>query len=198
MQKFIILLILLFSFTLSSIAQKDINAWKNEKNIEQQYQVFKKNLNYWNGNYFLNETQLNEYYRAFSDSVDVLEKKNTEKAATIKDLQNQLNSVNNQLSETKTDLETSIENRNSIEIFGININKGFYTLIMSVIIFALIVILVLLYFMYNRSNKVTVRTKKDYDELKEEFEVHKKDSLERYTKINMELHHTRLQLKKKL
>jgi hypothetical protein len=52
--------------------------------------------------------------------------------------------------------------------------------------------------MYNRSNKVTVRTKKDYDELKEEFEVHKKDSLERYTKINMELHHTRLQLKKKL
>ena len=197
MRRLIVLFILLTGFSFSSFSQRDINAWKNEKNIEQQYQVFKENLNFWDGKYFLNETQLNEYYRAFSDSVNVLKKSNADKVSTIKDLQSQLNSVNNELDETKADLETSIKNRNSIEMFGLNIEKGIYTLIMSLIIFALVVFLLILYFMYSRSNKITVRAKKDYDELKEEFEAHKKDSLERYTKINMELHHTRLELKKK-
>jgi len=194
MKRLFILFILLVAMSLTSFAQKDINAWKNEKNLEQQYLVFKKNLNFWNGNYFLNETQLNEYYRAFSDSVNVLEKKNADKAATINELQNQLSSTNSQLESTKTDLDTSIKNRNSIEVFGLNVEKNIYTLIMSLIIFALIIFLVILYFMYNRSNKITVRTKKDYIDLKNEFEEHKKDSLDRYTKINMELHHTRLQL----
>lgn len=194
MIRLIVLFILLVTISLTSFAQKDINAWKNEKDIEQQYQVFKKNLNYWNGNYFLSETQLNEYYRAFSDSVEVLEKKNEDKSATIKELQGQLSSTNSQLENTKADLDSSVKNRNSIEVFGQKIDKSIYTLIMSFIIFALIVLLVILYLMYNRSNKITVRAKKDYADLKDEFEEHKKDALDRYTKINMELHHTRLQL----
>lgn len=197
MKRLFLLFVLLISLLPGTYAQRDINAWKNEKDLEQQFQVFKKNLNFWDGKYFMNETQLNEYYRAFTDSVNLLKERNTDKATTIQDLQAQLNSINNQLKETEENLELSIKNRNSIEIFGINIEKGLYTLIMSFIIFVLIGFLVVLYFMYNRSNKVTIRTKKDYDELKEEFEAHKKESLERYTKINMELHHTRLELKKR-
>jgi hypothetical protein len=42
-----------------------------------------------------------------------------------------------------------------------------------------------------------VRTKKEYDELKEEYGVHKKNALDRYTKMNMELLKTRLELNKK-
>ncbi len=197
MRRLVIIFILLTGFSLASFAQRDINAWKNEKNLEQQYQVFKENLNFWDGKFFMNETQLNDYYRAFSDSVDILKQKDADKAITIKELQNQLKSANNQLEETKADLETSIKNRNSIEIFGLKIEKGIYTLILSLIILALIVFVLILYYMYSRSNKITIRTKKDYEELKEEFELHKKDALERYTKINMELHHTRLELKKK-
>ena len=197
MRRLVIIFILLTGFSLASFAQRDINAWKNEKNLEQQYQVFKENLNFWDGKFFMNETQLNDYYRAFSDSVDILKQKDADKAITIKELQNQLKSANNQLEETKADLETSIKNRNSIEIFGLKIEKGIYTLILSLIILALIVFVLILYYMYSRSNKITIHTKKDYEELKEEFELHKKDALERYTKINMELHHTRLELKKK-
>ncbi len=197
MKKYLLLSIFLIAISLSSMAKKDINAWKNEKSLKQQYSVFKENLNFWNGNYFMNETQLNDFYRAFSDSVSVLEQDISAKAGTISGLRNDLNSTNKQLENTKADLETSIKNRNAISVFGVNIEKGIYTFLMSVIILSLIIFLGLLYLLYKRSYKVTARTKKDYDELKEEFEVHKKDSLERYTKINMELHHTRLQLNKK-
>lgn len=197
MRSLLLLFFLLISLSLGLFAQRDINAWKNEKDIEQQYQVFKKNLNFWDGKYFMNETQLNEYYRALSDSVNVLKKNNADKATAIKELQTQINSTNNQLKEIEADLELSIKNRNSIEVFGLNVEKGIYTLVMSLIIIILIAFMMILYLMYSRSNKVTIRTKKDYNELKEEFEVHKKDALDRYTKINMELHHTRLKLKNK-
>ena len=197
MRRLVIFFILLACISFSLFAQRDINAWKEEKGLEQQFQVFKKNLNFWDGKYFMNEKQLNEYYRSISDSVEILKENITNKGTTIKELQDQLSATISQLNETKTDLETSIKNRNSIDMFGMNIDKGLYTLIISFIIIALIVLLLILYFMYLRSNKVTVRVKNDYDELKEEFEVHKKDALERYTKINMELHHTRLELKKK-
>lgn len=197
MQKFIILCIIFISIYFPSAAQKDINAWKNENNIEQQYEVFKKNLNFWDNNYFLSEKQLNDYYRAFSDSVAVLEKEIATNANTIQELRNELRTTNAELDNTKSELETSIKNRNSIAMFGINIDKGFYTILMSLIILVLVILLVTVYYLYTRSNTVTVRTKKDYAELKQEFETHKKDALDRYTKINMELHHTRLKFNKK-
>ncbi len=196
MKKFILLSIFVFFISGFSFA-KDINAWKQESNLEQQYLVFKENLNFWNGNYFLNETQLNEFYAAFRDSVTLLENDIRDKVTNINELQNELNSTNNQLDETKSELETSIKNQNAIPVFGQNIDKSIYTLIMSLLILALLAFLVILYLMYKRSHKVTVKTKKEYDELKQEFEVHKKNALERYTKINMELHQTRMELNKR-
>ena len=196
MRRYFLLSILLISMSIASFA-KDINAWKNEKNLEQQYAVFKENLNFWNGNYFLNGTQLKEFYTALSDSVRVLENDLANKTNTINSLQNELKSINNRLENTKADLDTSIKNQDAIEVFGQQINKGIYTLIMSLIILALVLVLGIVFMLYKRCNKVTVRAKKDYNDLKEEFDVHKKNALERYTKINMELHQTRMELNKK-
>jgi chromosome segregation ATPase len=197
MKKYIIFLILLVSISLSSFAKRDINAWKSEKNLKQQYIVFKENLNFWNGSYFLNEQQLDEFYSALTDSIKVLENEVSDKANQVKSLQDELNSTNQQLENTKVELNTSIKNQNAIEVFGQKINKSIYTFFMYMFILALLVFLGILFLLYKRSNSVTARTKKDYNELKEEFEIHKKNALERYTKINMELHHTRLNLKKK-
>ncbi|HKI89621.1 MAG TPA: hypothetical protein VKA38_11385 [Draconibacterium sp.] len=197
MKKYFILLILLVSISLSSFAKKDINAWKNEKNMEQQYVVFKENLNFWNGSYFLSEKQLDDFYNALTDSISVLHKEIKDKANQIISLKNELSSTNNQLETAKVELDNSIKNQNAIEVFGQNIQKNIYTFIMSVIILALLVFLGILFLLFKRSSKVTARTKKDYNELKHEFEIHKKNALERYTKINMELHHTRLKLNKK-
>lgn len=191
-KKYLTLSIILFSVALASFAQKDINAWKSEQNLEQQYQVFKKNLDYWDGKYILTGAQLDEFYNAVDDTVSALENEITEKASQIDALQNNLNETNSQLEETKAELNTSIENQNAIEVFGMNIEKGVYTLFMSLLILVLLIMLGIVFLLYKRSNKVTVRTKKDYEELKEEFEVHKKNALERYTKLNMELHHTRM------
>lgn len=197
MKKSIILSMLMFTLSFTSFAQKDINAWKSEQNLEQQYAVFKKNLAYWDGKYILNERQLNDFYSAFRDTVSSLENETVAKANKIDALQNELNATNSQLEDTKAELETSIKNQNAIEVMGMQLEKGVYTMFISLLILALLVALGVVYMLYKRSNKVTVNAKKDYEELKEEFEVHKKNALERYTKINTELHNTRMELNKR-
>ena len=197
MKRHIIFLILLVSVSFSSFAKKDINAWKNENNLKQQYSVFKENLNFWNGSYFLNEKQLDEFYNALTDSISVFKNEVSNKANQVKSLQGELSSANKELENTKVELNNRIKNQNAIEVFGLNIDKSIYTFVMSMFILGLLVLLGIVFLLYKRSYKVTSQTKKEYNELKEEFETHKKNALERYTKINMELHHTRLKMNKR-
>ncbi|HYQ57905.1 MAG TPA: hypothetical protein VEP89_11230 [Draconibacterium sp.] len=186
----------LFVLVLQVVA-KDINAWKEEKTLPDQYRVFKENLNFWNGSYFMKENQLDDFYGAFKDSVGVLENSINQKNVEIGNLVNDVRSRDNQLSVLQQQLDESLKLQNSIGLLGMNINKNVYSASMYLFIAGVLVLAGFVFLLYKRSLTVTNRTKKDYDELKEEYEVHKKNALDRYTKINMELHKTRMELNKR-
>lgn len=185
------------SLTVNSFAKKDTNAWKNENNLEQQFTTFTNNLNFWSGSYFLKPEQLNDFYEALKDSVGVLEKANVESQNQIKSLQTELRSNVTQTETIQTELDESIKNQDSISVFGTHINKNVYSYSMYAFILGVLVLAGIVFLLFKRSNVITVRTKKEYDELKEEYEVHKKNALDRYTKMNMELHKTRMELNRK-
>ena len=197
MKKFIVLLIILFSISMFTFAKKDTNAWKQEKNLNDQYSVFKANLNFWNGSFFMEETQLNQFYAAISDTISELRKEVLDIENQKKDLQTSLDTKNKEGEETQIKLNESIKHQNSIQIFGINIDKNIYSISMYAFILGVLVLAGIVFLLFIRSNKTTLHIKKEYNELKEEFEVHKKNSLDRYTKMNLELHRTRLELQKK-
>jgi hypothetical protein len=195
MKQIIILLVFLIGLSAPTFAQKDINAWKSEPNIEEQYEVFKENLNFWDGKYFLTPPQLNAFQNALTDSIAELENEINVLTSRISEIKATLDSTNQQLNNAQAELDTSIEKRNTIDFMGQEVDKNIFTLTMSMIILALLTFLGVVFVLYKRSNKITIKTKKDYEELKNEFETHKKNALERYTKINTELHHTRMKLK---
>ena len=197
MKKFTALLILMASFSLFSFAKKDINAWKSEKSLDQQFRVFKENLNYWNGSYFLNDLQFKEYFQAVNDSIAVMEKKVLDGKNQIKVLQDELNSKIKETEEIQGKLNGSIKRENTINVFGVDINKSMYTLTMYLIILTVLALAGIVFILFKRSNKITRRIKKDYNELKEEYELHKKNALDRYVKMNIELNKTRLELNKR-
>ena len=197
MKRFILFLILLIFVTSISFAKKDINAWKSEENLNQQYVVFKKNLNFWDGSYFLKEFQLNQFYNAVSDSIAVLEKEVLDNKNQALSLQNELNSKIKEAEKIQTELNGSIKRENSIRVFGMNVNKSVYSLSMYMFILGVLVLAGIVFLLYKRSNKITRHTKNDFNELKEEFETHKKNWMERFTKMNTELHRTRMKLNKK-
>ncbi len=197
MKKFILLFILTVSVSSVSFAKKNINAWKNEKNLNNQFSVFKKNLNFWDGNYFLKEVQLNQFYNAMYDSITVLRNELTNSKSQILSLQNELKAKTEETKEIQDNLKGAIKRENSITVFGMSINKTAYSLFMYLFILGVLVLSGIVFLLYKRSLAITRYTKNEYKELKEEFEIHKKNSLDRYTKMNMELHKTRMALNKK-
>lgn len=198
MKRFAVLFIIVVFVCSNSFAQKkDINAWKNENTLEQQFEVFKKNVNFWNGSYFMEPDQLAQFYEALTDSVMVLEKTVVVNSKQISSLQNELKTNSAQTEELQVKLDESIKHQNAITVFGMHIEKTTYAIILYSIIIGLLVITAVVFMLFKRSNSITVSSKKEYAELKEEFETHKKSALDRYTKMNMELHKTRLELNKK-
>lgn len=197
MKKFITLLILMVSLSIISFAKKDINAWKGEKTLDQQFIVFKNNLNFWNGSYFLNELQFNEFFKTVNDSIGVMEKKVLEGKGQIQILQNELNLKIIETEEIQAKLNSSIKRENSISIFGTNVSKRIYSLTMYIFILTAIAISGIVFILFKRSNNITKRIRNDYNELKEEYELHKKNSLDRYVKMNIELNKTRFELNKR-
>ncbi len=179
MTRFTLILILLISVTSISFAKKDINAWKKEKTLNQQYVVFKENLNFWNDSYFLKEAQLTQFFSAVTDSIAVLEKEVLDNKNQISSLQNELNTKIEEVGKIQAELNASIKRVNSITVFGMNINKITYSLFMYLFILGVLMLAGMVFLLYKRSNKITRYTKNEFNELKEEFETHKKNSLDR-------------------
>lgn len=197
MKKKLSILIILFSLTLVTFAKKDTNAWKQENKLEQQYQVFKDNLNFWNGNYFLSPEQMNEFYGALADTIVGLEQEIENGLEKIDQQKQELDARQSLINDTQQKLDDSERLQNAISVLGISINKTLYSTVMYLFILGVLVLAGFIYLLFKKSNKTTRQTKKEYAELKAEYEDHKKQSLDRYTKINMELHKTRMELQKK-
>jgi len=197
MKRILTITIVLISLAQITFAKKDINAWKQESNLENQYLVFKENLNFWNGNYFLNESQLDDFYGALSDTISGLEQQVAQGQAKIDQQKQELASKQALIDETQGNLDESKRLQDSISVLGLNINKTVYSTVMYLLILGVLVLAGFIYMLFKRSNKLTRETKKEFNELKAEYEEHKKQALDRYTKINMELHKTRMELQKK-
>jgi hypothetical protein len=125
---------------------------------------------------------------------------------TIKSLQNEIghlqvsvsakssnyDSLNAELKETNEKLTIAIEEKNSISFFGLPMHKNAYNTLLWSIIGGLTFLLLFFILLFKRSNIITVQTKKDIDELKDEFEGFRKRALEREEKL-VRKHHDEMQ-----
>jgi uncharacterized membrane protein SpoIIM required for sporulation len=89
-----------------------------------------------------------------------------DKNKTIESLRSELNTV-----------QSELQQKNSFSFFGIMVSKTGYDSIMWAIIIGLIVALVFMFIAFRRSFAVTVQTKKDLNEVKDEFEDFRKKAL---------------------
>jgi hypothetical protein len=79
-------------------------------------------------------------------------------------------------------LNTSKE-KNSLNFFGITFSKAAYNSLLWTIIFGLIFLLITLALLYKKNNTTNIQTKQDLEDLKKEYEAHRKRALEREEKL---------------
>jgi len=178
---------LLSLFFLNAYAKKDPQAWKQEKQLESQFQSLKSNVSYWDGYFMFKDAQLNEFHQSVMDTVVGLEQKIVDNNKNIVKLDNELVVLSQQLAEKNKSLEESLGKEGSLITLGIQFDKTAFPPLMYGIIIFLILVTVVAFVLFLRSNSVTKETEKRHNELADKLENQKKSSLSRETNLNREL-----------
>ncbi len=122
--------------------------------------------------------------------LDSLEKSNLEireRELELKSEKESIVSLNEKLEKANADLKVALTKENSISLFGTNLNKITYNLLLWSIILILGSLLSFFIFRFSRSNVLTKKAQESLREVEEEFEIHRKKSLEREQKLRREL-----------
>jgi tetrahydromethanopterin S-methyltransferase subunit B len=154
--------------------------------------TFKEQMDYIN-----EKTRIYEEYRAIREdmfqkirgnSIDSLKAAKsviTGFRKNVKDLNLTIDSLNASLETVKTNLDQMTKTKNSISLMGIEINKLAYNAVMWIIIAVLAGILAVGFLVFKRNHVVTTHTKKEFEDLKREFEAYRKASREAREKMSM-------------
>jgi hypothetical protein len=149
-------------------------------------------------NYLDEHTRIYESYRAIredmfqkikvnvSDSLSAAKSKIAGLNKSTLNLNLTIDSLRKTLETTKIRLEETTTSKNSISVIGLEINKLTYNKIMWTLLAGLIALLVIGFLAFKRNLSVIFSTKKEFQELKNEFETYKKTSREAREKLTMD------------
>ncbi|WP_166384486.1 MULTISPECIES: hypothetical protein [unclassified Polaribacter] len=91
------------------------------------------------------------------------------------------------LSKTQLDLEAALIKENSISVAGLQLSKVTYNLILWSIVIGLLLALSYFIFKFSKSNVLTKEAKDNLAEIEEEFEKHRKNTLDKEQKLRRQL-----------
>jgi len=100
-------------------------------------------------------------------------------------LNQKIDSLSNTLSSTKASLDEMTRTKNSIKVFGIEVNKPVYNTTMWTIVAVLLALLAIGFLIFKRNLYVTSSTKNELQDLKNEFEAYRKTTREAREKASM-------------
>lgn len=185
---FLFTLFLFISFSLSAQEQSGPSTAELENGtIEEQFEYIKKVSTNYQEYKVIKLRSLEQLRTNILDSLNGYKSTIQELKATLQENKTQINDLNQKLSTTKADFDRAVEEKDSFSIFGMLLHKNFYNNLVWGIIILLILILIVSYFRFKRSHQVTAETQQSLEDLREEFELHRRNTLERERKLNRQL-----------
>jgi hypothetical protein len=162
----------------TTIQQNTVDAqfrklYKNSNNY-QEYKVVKKSA------YGLLHNNVLDSVKSFKNQIQLKNTLINSQKSTISTLEKDNKEVN-------TKLSTAITRADSIDLFGIQLAKGTYSLTLFIIILLLIIALALFIYKFKNSNVITTEAKSNLEDVENEFNLFRKKSLEREQKLRREL-----------
>jgi len=189
----IFLILVLFVGMLSFSQQANTSTIKtiNENTIEEKFNYISKiSSNYKADGKRYEVINLTYYETLRSDVIDtikVLKNEISEAKKTIDSQEQKNTTLQSELNETKAKLDTTNSEKDKISLFGNQISKGLYNIILWSIIGVLIVLLFVFIYKFKNSNAITKAARKSLEDTEIEFEEHRKIALEREQKVRRQL-----------
>lgn len=121
------------------------------------------------------------------DTINYYKTQQNHNALTIKKQQSSIDSLNMDLRQKEAHLTQVEAEKDSFSFMGILMSKAAYSMLMWFIVLLLGIALAFYIYRFNNSRVTTRESKKNLEELKQEYEAHRKRALEREQKLKRDL-----------
>jgi hypothetical protein len=173
-------------------AQREMPEELETGTLEEQYQYLEDRTRIYQDFRAIREDMFQKIMENSNDSLDFQKNRVQELRGELRGLENRHSSVQQELSTTQEDRDEAIKNRDQLVLLGIPMAKQLYNSIVWIIIIGLAVLSVILFLTARRSVSTAKYYRNDLEELKEEYEAHRKSAREKYEQVVVK-HHKELQ-----
>jgi len=161
---------------------------ENTKNtIDLQFRALYKNSNNYKEYKVISKKAYGILHNNVLDSVQVFNKKLTTKNTLINSQKNTIDTLEKEATITTTKLQEAIAKETSISVFGFQLQKNIYSIILYSIISLLLASTFFFIYKFKNSNIVTSESKSNLEDVENEFNLFRKKGLEREQKLRREL-----------
>lgn len=122
-----------------------------------------------------------------NDTLNTIRKDLADTQSIVNTQAKEIEDLKANLTNTQETLNKTNEEKDSMSLFGIQMSKTNYNILMWSIIGISLALLMLFIYKYKNSNAITKEAKNNLAEIEEEFEEHRRNALEREQKVRRQL-----------
>ncbi len=158
-----------------------------EGSIDNQFEYIIQRSNNFQDYKVVKKTWLFELKSHTIDTIKAIQKDLSDTQVIVKTQSNEILELKDKLASTNTTLSATKEEKDNMSLFGLQMSKTGYNILMWSIIACLFAFLLFFIYKFRDSNAVTKLSKKSLSEIEEEFEEHRRNALEREQKVRRQL-----------
>ncbi|WP_245574766.1 tRNA (guanine-N1)-methyltransferase [Gaetbulibacter saemankumensis] len=191
MNPFKCLTFFIFLFTFTTFAQTDTQEDDklslNSGTIDNQFEYVIRKSNNYQDYKVIKKTWLYALKAHTIDTLNAVHKNLADTQAVVTNQSNEISELKQKLDATQNTLDETNLEKDSMALFGMQMSKGNYNMLMWLIIASLLGLLLFFIYKFKNSNIITKEAKKALAEIEEEFDEHRKIALEREQKVRRQL-----------
>jgi hypothetical protein len=169
------------------VVRKPVKAYLDNGTIKEQFDYMMTKSNRYEDKKIIKITSLNKFQSNVSDSLNLVKKKLLDSKLVVNSQNTELSSLKNELQTAKDQLDETVKSKDSMGFLGMQLPKSTYNTIMWALILISLLVAGICFFLFKRSNVVTVETKETLEDVREEFDTHRKNALVREQKLARKL-----------
>lgn len=159
----------------------------NEGTIDSQFEYVIQKSNNYQDYKVIKKTWLYTLKAHTMDTLKAIQKNLVDTQSIVDNQATQIDTLKRNLSETKLILAETNEEKDNMALFGLQMSKTNYNVLMWSIIGILFAFLLLFIYKFRNSNAITKMAKKSLLETEQEFDEHRRTALEREQKVRRQL-----------
>ena len=179
---FLVLLIITSNFSIA--AQQKVT---EENTLENQFdKIYRVSTSYQTYK-VINKLGYQKLKNNVIDSINIIKELLSEKESLLKSKDENIKRLNTKIKKTQLNLDASITKENSIFLFGLELKKTTYNIILWTLIIALITGVGFLTYKFSNSNILTKEAENNLADIEEELKHYRKKSTEKEQKLRRQL-----------